>query len=306
MHPDRQAWLDAGGDGFRVDLYERAGTVAPFARDDQRILATIHPDLPEIGCLADWTGDRQLLEAAEDWLRAQGCSVAHGPKEMCAWFPTWANLGPEAHEPFSWEPVAPGQPWLDAGYEPLVKYISVVADHDAQIRAGTRYAAGLAAQGWRVGPLPVDEDGHIPEGLFHEALAVVHHLFTAGFSETNGFANVPFDVLSAYYGRYRTELDARLTLVAYDPEGTPAGAILAIPDSAVPDRNWFCVMALTVLPQHQQKGVGSWLLAACHKAALSAGYKAGVHALIKVTGDDEPTWFRGKLLRRYALLAKTL
>ena len=306
MNPDRDAWLNAGGDAFRLELYDRVGTVAPFARGEHRILATIHPERPEIGCLADWTGDPELLEAAEAWLRAQGCSVAHGPKEMCAWFTSWANLGPEGPEPFAWEPTAPGQPWLDAGYEKLHRYVSVLADHDAQIKAGMRAAARLAAQGWRISSLPVDEAGHIPEGLFHEALAMVHHLFTAGFEATDGFAHVPLDVLSAYYGRYRTELDARLTLVAYDPDGTPAGAILAIPDSAEPERGWFCVMTLAVLPQHQQRGVGSWLLAACHKAALGAGYKAGVHAIIKVERDHEPTWGRGKLLRTYALFAKEL
>ncbi len=306
IHPDRTAWLAAGGDAFRLDLYDRIGAVAPFGRGRERILATVHPDLPDVGCLADWTGDPDLLRAAEAWLRDRGCRVAHAPKEMCAWFSSWASLGPDAPAPFSWEPVTPAGPWLEAGYAPIQRYVSVLADHDAQIRAGTRAAARLAAQGWRVAPLPTDDEGHIPEGLFHEAMAVVHHLFTAGFEPMDGFAHVPLDVLRAWYGRYRTELDARLTLVAHDPEGQPAGAVLAVPDRAVPERGWFAILALVVLPEHQQKGVGSWLVAACHKAARTAGYRAGVHALIRVQGAQEHTWLSGTPIRSYALLGKEL
>lgn len=306
MHVDRDAWIAAGGDAFRHDLYAALGAVACFAQGSHRALATIHPDLPEIGCVGDWTGDRELLREAEAWLRDRGARVAHGPKELCSWFNARASLGPFEEPPFSWEPTTPAQPWLDAGYTPLTRYVSVLADHHPSMLAGTRAATSLSGRGWTLQALPADGDGHVPEALFHEALGVAHQLFAAGFGGSDGYARVPLEALRAYYGRYRTELDPRLTLLAFDPKGAPAGVILAIPDRATPARKWFCVMTLAVLPQHRQQGVGSWLVAACHKAARDAGYRAGVHALIQVERGQEHPWYQGRILRRYALLHKPL
>ena len=222
IQPDADAWLAAGGDAFRLDLYGQIGRVAPISDGASRVLATIHPDRPTLGCIGDLVGDPALLRAAEIWLQSLGCQTVQGPMELCDWFSYRAAMGPDDDAPFEWEPTTPVQPWLDADNQPIKKYVSILAEHQEQIAAGRNAAAALASRGWRIEPLPIDEAGHIPEGLFHEALGIAHGLFSAGFADVEDYAQVPLELLRQYYGRYRTALDPRLTLMAFDPDGSPS------------------------------------------------------------------------------------
>ncbi len=285
-------------------LFRTFGEAAGFTDGDGRAFATIHPARPEVGAIGDWVGTPEVLRAAEVWLAERGCTVARGPMEMCRWFGYRATLGPTDEPPFAFEPTTPAGRWVDAGYAELQRFASIVADRDALIGAGVDRAAGLAARGYTVSPLPTGTDGMIAPGTFKEGLETVHRLFSEAFEQVEGYVPIPAHALFAYYSRFHSHLDPRLTLLARDPSGDPVGIVLAVPDHAQPERGWYLVLTQAVRPDHRRLGVGTWLIAAVHQRARRAGYRSGVHCFMRDEGQGRLS--RGQVFRRYALLEKSL
>lgn len=306
LSPDRDSWLSAGGDADRLDLYASIGEVAPFSDGDSRALATIHPDRPDVGAIGDWVGGMEVLQAAEDWLRAQGCRSVRGPLEMCRWFEYRATLGPFDEAPFAFEPTTPAGRWVDAGYQEIQRFVSLVADRDALIRANFDRAAALSARGYSLVPLSEAAGGRLPSELLAEHLDTVHRLFSEAFADVEGYLPVPPEAILRYYGAHDAAVDPRLALMARDPHGEPVGIVLAVPDRSQPQRNWYLVMTMAVLPSHRHLGVGSWLLAAVHQAGRKAGYDAGVHSFVRLRGGDDSQFYAGRVFRRYGLFEKAL
>ena len=305
MESELDRWVAAGGNATHLDLYRLVGEVEPFSDGDSRALASIHPDRPSIGAIGDWVGDVAMLEAAEAWLRDRGCTVARGPMEMCRWFNYRANLGPFDELPFAFEPTHDATRWLDAGYEICARYVSLLAHHGPQIQAGRDRAAGLSARGWSISPLAETRE-EVSADAFRDVLGLVHELFAGGFADTEGYVPVSPAALLGFYGPHRDKIDLRLTLVARDPEGVPAAFLLAIPDDTQPERGWFQILTLAVLPAYRRVGIGSWLVAAAHQAGQRAGYSAGIHCFLHTPRGDDSVHFLGRIFRRYALLEKEL
>lgn len=308
MQPDRDAYLAAGGDAERLALYGAIGTIAPFSNGEDRCLASIHPHLPTVGAIGDWVGGTAVLEAAEAWLREQGCTVARGPMELCTWFPYRANLGPYEDEPFAFEPTERPERWERAGYVQVAHYGSALADHDVQIKASVDRIGALSAQGWTVGQLPLDPgEGRASEATFREAIGLLHQMSHASFTDAFGFAPIPVEVLQRYYAPLRKVVDPRLVMIARSPDKEPAGFLFSIPDLLQPERRWFLVKTLAVLPQYRTLGLGTWLVAAAHQAGRRAGYRAGVHSLMwERSRSNDISRHGGRIFRRYALLEKPL
>ena len=102
-------------------------------------------------------------------------------------------------------------------------------------------------------------------------------------------------------------MDPDLTLLVRTPQGEVAGFLFGIGDFAVPDRRWFLVKTLAVLPEHREHGVGSWLVAAAHSRARSEGYDAGVDCLMWTgSRSNDISRHGGEVFRRYALFEKAL
>ena len=307
MHQDRSAWEAAGGDGDRLDILARAGRVAVFTNSDARILAAIHPDRPDVGTVGDWVGDASVLRAAERWLAEQGCTSAEGPALLAPWFPSRTNAGPYDQPPLMFEPTERPERWIEAGYEPIDRYISIITGHDLQIRAGMDRAAALGTRGWRLEAVETGPSSSITKETYHRASRIVHDLASRAYADVPGFLPVAGDVVADFYRSTAFQLDPRLSMIAHDPDGVPAAFVLGVPDTAQPERRWFQILALAVAPERRSSGVATWLVAAAHQAARKAGYVAGVHAQIRVSGEtvEDTTWLRGDVLRRYALHRKT-
>lgn len=308
MTPDREAWIRAGGDAHRLDLYASIGEVAPFADGDSRVLASIHPERPDVGALGDWVGGMDVLRAGEDWLRERGCKVARGPMELCRWFEHRAAVGPFDEPAFSFESITPAGRWIDAEYHEIERYASLVADRDTLIRSTVDRAAALAARGFTLRPLSADLGDRRPSELFRERLDAVHRIFSEAYAEGDDeFVSIPADALYRYYAPHEDAIDPRLTILAQDPSGEPVGVVVALPDRAVPERRWYLVPTMAVLPSHRHLGVGRWLLAAAHQAGRKAGYEAGVHCFVHLRGhEDSSAFYAGRIFRRYVLLEKSL
>ena len=296
---DREAWIAAGGSARALDLLQQVGQMAVFVQGASRCIAGIHPDRPSVGAVCDWIGGLDVLAAAEGWLAAQGCEETRGPLWLSPWFGQGANLGPLDTEPLLFEPTEPGGRWLEAGYAPHAHYLSILAGHAPNIAAGMDAAAGLAAQGWSLQPLDLEED-------FDESVRLVHEVMHRAHAQTRGFTRVPLDVLAAWYRPMAGMLEEPvLSRVAMTAEGEPVGFILAYPETGA-DRSWFQILSLAVLPECQHKGVASWMVASVHQVARKAGIDEGVHALVRRRGQEDTTWFRGEVLRRYAVFAKSM
>jgi GNAT superfamily N-acetyltransferase len=308
MQPDREAWLAAGGDASRLDLFSTLGEVAPFSNGEDRCLATIHPALPKCGGIGDWVGGPAVLEAAENWLRERGCTAVRGPLEMCTWFSYRANLGPYDEPPFAFEPTERPERWERSGYAQVASYVSALADHEPQISATLDRIAALSATGWKVSQLALDPgEGRASEASFREAVGLLHRIASESFTNAFGYVPIPEAALQASYAPLRKVVDPRLVLIARSPDGEPAGFLFSIPDFLQPQRGWFLVKTLAVLPRYRQTGVGSWLVAAAHQAARRAGYKAGVHSLMwEKSFSNDISRRGGRVFRRYALYEKSL
>ena len=296
---DPQRWIAAGGDPVQRGVLARAGRVAVFSEGGARCLAGVHPDADGWGAIGDWVGPPAVLRAAEAWLADQGCAEARGPMLLCPWLPHRASLGPHDAEPLLAEPTEPGSRWEAAGYDPFVQYLSILAPHDTNIRAGLDIAMGLASRGWSL------QDLDLAAG-YDASVAVVHQIACQAYPADPA---IPADVLADFYRPWIPRIDASLSRVARTPDGEAAGYILAIsptdPDRI--DRGWMEILDLAVLPDHRHMGIATWMVAAVHQAARRGGLTAGVHALAQLKeGLEDTTWFRGEVVRRYALFRKPL
>ncbi len=306
LEPDREAWLSAGGDASRLALYRSIGTVAPFSNGEDRALAAVHPALPTIGTIGDWVGGTAVLEAAEGWLRAKGCTVLRGPMELCAWFPHRANLGPYDESPFALEPTERPERWTRAGYKPVANYVSALGDFDGLSGSIVDRVAALSSRGWSVRQLEIHPgEGRPSEATFAEAVGVLHRIASEAYADTYGYAPITLQALQAWYAPFRRNIDPRLVMTARTATGEPAGVLFALPDSAQPARGWYSIHALAVRPEHRNAGIGSWLVASTHQSARKAGYKGGVYGMVWERGDRSYVGRAGaRVFRHYALFEK--
>lgn len=300
--PDREGWVAAGGDARRFDLLAQVGTVAAFTLDGARCVASVHPDRTELGCIADWVGSgraaNEVLQAAERWLAELGCVEARGPMWMSSWFDHGANLGPAETPALHFETSEPEGLWSQTDYDVHATYASIRAGHEENIRAGMSAAGNLAARGWSLEPLDL-------KGDFAAAVQLVHGVLHQAHRHMSGYTHVPLDVWAAWNEpRIERLADPVLSRLAVHPSGQPAGYVLAFSEPL----DAFSIPSLAVVPEHQKAGLASWMVATVHQAARKAGIEAGIHAMVRygVGTREDTTWYRGDVVRRYALFSKTI
>lgn len=305
---DLTAWREAGGDLRRLQILQRAGSVEVFTdAEGGRALAAIHPERARVGTIGDWVGGVGALRAAEAWLAERGCTHAEGPALLAPWFPFRATLGPYEHAPMWMEPTEPGERWVEEGYAACAEYVSILANHDPQIKAAVDYAAALGSRGWRLDTVEPGPSSSVTEEAYAKAMVEIYEVATQAYADLPGYLPVEASVVADFYRPHASQLDPRLAFIARDPRGDAVGFLLGVPDPLQPARRWFQILSLAVVPEHRSSGVATWMVAAAHRAAARAGYVAGVHALVRIgTGVEDRTWFRGEVIRRYALYSKAL
>lgn len=301
------SYTGAGGDAATLSLLSEVGTMHAIGEGSSRCLAGVHPERPTIGAIGDWVGDDSVREAAEDWLRDQGCTVARGPMQLCSWFRYRANLGPHDTPPFLMEPVEPPERWLAAGYTECARYTSTLMPHGPIITHTQTVASRLASEGWSIETLPRGEDGLVPLNVFTETVAILHEIAHDAFSDAFGFVSIPLSAMQALYAPYRAVVDPDLVFIAKDPGGTPAGFVFGVPDRAQPERRWAVIKTSAIRTEHRGKRVGTWLNATAHERFRRKGYTAAVYALMW-QGSASQHWSRlgGEPLRSYALFERNL
>jgi GNAT superfamily N-acetyltransferase len=293
-------WVAQGGDAGLFDLVRCVTRAGVFATDDGRAAAAVSPRDPALGTVWDVVGDPGAHAAARDWLVDQGCARVVGPMAACTFFPHRATLGPRDEPPYTGEPLVRPEPWVEAGYSELRRYVSVRVDHDGPIAAAMGPSAGLATSGFHLEALdPASDVGwaRLCDGMVD--------LARDAWRDDPLFAPVPADVLAGHLAGVRPGLDARLLVGACDPDGRLRGLTLAWPDLVAPDRRRFVLRTLFVDPALRDSGLGAWLVGAVHLAARKAGFTSGVHCVLPRT-PGEAARVPGRIIREYALFERRL
>lgn len=269
--------------------------------------AWVNPHLVPLGCIgAPQAGDalppQEALRAAEDWLRAQGCTRACGPMaEGSTWHTYRANLGPFDRPPFLGEPQADPAPWLACGYRVLRRYHTTAAPHPPLLDGLAAREARLSGAGWRLETLD-----HL--GTFSEALDLFYALSQAAFADNFLYSPLDRAAFGALYAPLQAALVPPMVLLARAPDGHPAGFCLSYPDLLNPALRQGVIKTLAVVPAHRGSGVSGWLVGAAHRAAQQQGLTGGALHALMIDDNLSTHYSRGDSvqIRAYALFEKVL
>lgn len=266
--------------------------------------AWVNPHLTPVGCignLPDGLEPADAIRAAEDWLRAQGCTHARGPLDGSTWQRYRVNVGPHDRPLFIGEPDADPAPWVAAGYTPCKRYSTLLAHNGPQIQATRDRNAALRGAGWTLQALD-------QLGSFDEALDLFFEMSLAAFADNFSYSPIDRAGFGALYQPLRPLIQPHLVLVARSPEGEAAGFSFSYPDYANPGLKQVILKTLAVLPAHRGKGLGSWMVGEKHRILEETGFTGGgLHALMSAGNTSQRISRKlGGLVREYVLFEKKL
>jgi GNAT superfamily N-acetyltransferase len=245
-----------------------------------------------------------VLRAAEDRLRAQGCTLAVGPMDGTTWrryrFVTDAGTEP----PFFLEPAQPPEwPewWREAGFVPLAEYYSTATENLAQ-RDDRLDGVATRMRASGISIRPIDAENYEVE------LGRIYDVSIISFQSNFLYTPLPREAFIAQYLPLRSKMKPELVLLA-EQNGRPVGYVFATPDFAQAQRGQpitnFIVKTLAVLPGRAFAGLGALLLGEVHAAAHRAGFKRGIHALMHETNTSRNlSAHYAQTIRRYTLFSK--
>lgn len=231
----------------------------------------------------------QLLGAATERLRAEGCAYALGPLDASMWSPHRLVTAPGTARPFaldvdtpSWWPFA----FRAARFSPVAYYASTEHALDGE-PFGAQPPDGL-----RLRPLaPTSAD-----------LRHLHPLLESAFAGRPGFVPLTPSLFAATVAPYRDLVVDDFALVVEDADGTMVGFGFGLPD---PDGQTLVIRAIAAAAAWPR--LDCWLLRRLAANAHARGLRRVVHALVPESDarrlcETTP----GHVRRRYALLAARL
>lgn len=266
------------------------------------VLASVHLGNPQVGTLSQPTVmSREILQAGEAFLAAQGCERIWGPMEGCTWFSYRANLGPKQRPVFLKEPTADPQGWEQAGYIKREDYFSSLQDNQGFLDKNAGKLERAQELGFRFRSLE--------SARLKSELEACYRLSHACFSEALGYAKIPFSVFEAIYAPLVEKVPEDLLIVAEDPEGEIVGYCLCYPELLAPQRREFVIKSLAVDPRVQRASLASAMMTRAHQAAMAMGFVGGgIYALIRADAHSVAISEKAgaEIFRRYALFEKVL
>lgn len=284
-------------------LLSSIALVEVIQADDAFVLASVHPGLaPEGGLSAPWgdpDGAGAAIAAGEAWLRAQGCTSAIGPVEVCTWFTYRANLGPHDFPVFPKEPRADPEPWRVAGYTALERYSSVLVPHAPQFARFRGAEARAAQRGFSFRPLD--------PARFEDDLRAAWSLSMGVFRAFFRYVDLPWEVFRVLYEPIR-RLDPRLVCLVEHDTGAVVGFTLNLPGPSTAVGPVAVYKTLAVHPSLHGVGLGSALQERAHRIAQDLGFNGGmIHALMGEGATSQFLHTPGSArIRDYAVFGRSL
>lgn len=259
----------------------------------------------------DAAAGTQILHFASNRLARQGCRLAIGPMDGSTWrryrLVTDRVVGEEDSEPpYFLEPDNPDD-WpghfLAAGFTPIAHFHSALATNlSAGLPSAEAAVNCFETEGGTLRTLRMDR--------FEEELRSIYSLSCECFRNNPFFSALSWEEFQTLYSKLRNNVQPELVLLA-ERSGQLVGLLFAIPDllQAARQRNIDTVIikSLAVHPDFSGAGLGSLLADRCHQAALQAGFRRVIHALMS-DGNYSARISRrtGTVFRRYALFGRVL
>lgn len=243
-----------------------------------------------------------LLDCACDQLADQGCTLAVGPMDGTTWRSYRCVVESDTMAPFPLEPWTP-LIWSDyfaaAGFGSWLRYESRRCQDLIWRHASTATVSDrLRHLGITLHPLSeISQDGGDEAWLDR-----LHDLVMVSFRRQPLFQPIDRTSFRALYRPLLPMLQRQWILVARHSDRW-VGFLLAYPAS--PTR--LVIKTLAVLPERTYRGLGRWLVEACHQRAAQAGFRETIHALMLQGGvSANLSADYGPCCRQYALFARPL
>ena len=254
---------------------------------------------------ADVAGVTALLDAACRALKDAGCTLAVGPLDGNTWrsyrFLTWRGDEPR----FAFEPdqadVWPTW-WQQSGFNAYEQYWSAVVTqlnaHDMRLDAAQQRLtrAGVTIR-------------EIDLAAFEADLMHIYAVSEIAFRDNVLYTPLPQAEFLARYREVHPLLRPGLAFIA-ERAGKPVGFVFALPDFEQAKRgvpiDTVVVKTLAVLPGRELAGLGKVLLERCQHAALAAGFRRAIHALMHAGNASRNLGDDARMIRRYTLFARRL
>lgn len=253
----------------------------------------------------DAAGAKELLDAAVEVLRRQGCETAIGPMNGNTWRHYRFVVGGEERPPFLLEPRNPleyPEWWRQAGFAVLARYTSSVVPLGEAAAVKLEVGERLVKSGVRIRPLDPDR--------YDEELRAIHGLSLRSFSNNFLYTPLEEEAFLASYRKVRVWVDPELVLLA-ERAGRICGFLFGIADlEATPrgERPALIAKTLAVDPAMRGAGLGAFLIDELHRVGRGKGHAEAIHALqhesnnsLRITGR-----LNGRVFRRYELFSKRL
>ena len=258
------------------------------------------PSLPseKVGCIGMLEpDDLELLPAAEDRLREEGCTIAIGPIDGNTWSKHRAVIESDGRPPFMLEPftqpeVAKG--FQDMGYSILAQYSSSLIPLDREDSSFSKIATRMDKAGVCIRQLNL-------ENLTNE-LRSIFQLSLKTFTENFLYTPITEDEFLAMYHPLASHLTPESALIA-ERGGEAVGFVFGYQQN-----DTMIVKTLAVLPERILAGLGTLLVHQIQQSAKKRGCTNAIHALQR---EDNQSLriskrFSATIFRRYALFSKPL
>jgi hypothetical protein len=253
----------------------------------------------------DETCALELLEAASNELGVHGCTRAMGPMDGNTWHRYRLVTERGTEPPFFMEPDNPDDypRWfLAAGFSPLATYFSALS-HDLSVE-DPRIPRAMQR---------LEENGvslrSIDPGSFQDELRHIYAVSCVSFQANYLYHPIAETEFLAQYEPIRAHIRPELVLLA-EQEGKPVGFVFALPNLAQARRGHIDTVVLktvAVLPGRACAGLGNVLVARCHAAARTLGFRRVIHALMHENNNSlNLSGHYAKPFRRYTLFAREL
>jgi L-amino acid N-acyltransferase YncA len=187
-----------------------------------------------------------------------------------------------------------------AGFSPLATYFSALAEdlltEDSRI---PRTVARLEKQGVHWRPLNLNR--------FTDELRHIYDVSRVSFQTNFLYTPITEKEFLAQYEPIQAHVQPELVLLA-QYEGRPVGFVFGIPDLAQARRgpvDTVIVKTVAVVPGRTCAGLGNVLVAQCHLAARTLGFRRAIHALMHETNNSiNLSAHYARPFRRYTLFAR--
>ncbi len=249
-----------------------------------------------------------VLNAACDWLKANGCTTAHGPINGSTWGDYRFNLDSET-------PLFPGEPvqpiyfiaqWENAGFQKDLTYETTIV-HDLPKEPLTLHFVNQH----------LDQFGaradYFPQEIGEELSKQLYDFYHLCFQYNPLFEAISFERYKAITEKASTILDYDCSYLLEDSESNPIGVFLAYRDVYAhlreDEESILFLKTIAVHPDWQNKFIGQMMIGLTLLQSKEVGYDQSVFSMMfskNLSAIKGKSNFGSTVLRKYALYTKQL